>query len=77
MMYGVGDGGWWMMGISSFIGLILLAALVWLIVSMARNSGVRTAGPGDPRSLLDERFARGEIDANEYRSRLDVLSGRR
>lgn len=77
MMYGVGDGGWWMMGISSFIGLILVAALGGLIVSVARNSGVRTAGPGDPRPLLDERFARGEIDANEYRSRLAVLTGRK
>jgi len=30
-------------------------------------------GPGGPEHLLAERFARGEIDADEYRERLRVL----
>ena len=28
------------------------------------------------RTILDERFARGEIDAEEYTRRRDLLSGR-
>lgn len=31
------------------------------------------AGPVDPLDLLDRRFAAGEIDAEEYRSRRDTL----
>ena len=27
----------------------------------------------DPKRILDERFARGEIDEEEYRKRRDVL----
>ena len=78
MMYGWGDGGWWMMGISSFIGLLIVVALVWVIVSISRGSGASAAGgPGHARALLDERFARGEIDADEYNQRLSVLSGRK
>ena len=34
--------------------------------------GPRRAGRG-PDEILAERFARGEIDASEYRSRLDTL----
>jgi uncharacterized membrane protein len=30
-------------------------------------------GRRDARALLSERFARGEIDAEEYRAKLDVL----
>ena len=70
-MYGWNDGGWWMMGIGSFFGLLVLLALVWLIVVVARGD-TAVSGP-DPRSVLADRFARGEIDAEEYRQRLDVL----
>jgi putative membrane protein len=35
-------------------------------------------GGGSPESVLGERYARGEIDEQEYRSRLEVLrEGRR
>ena len=33
------------------------------------------ASPGTPEQLLAERFARGEIDEEEYRHRLAVLRG--
>jgi len=32
------------------------------------------AGP-DPRTVLAERFARGDINEDDYRQRLKVLSG--
>lgn len=32
-----------------------------------------SCGRRDARALLSERFARGEIDAEEYRAKLDVL----
>ena len=52
--------------------------VVFGIVALFRGSG--RPGPrdghrdGDARRILDERFARGEIDAEEYRSRQSTLS---
>jgi putative membrane protein len=56
-----GYGMWW----GGLIWLILTAALVWTLV--ATN---RPARPTRPNALdiLEERFARGEIDADTYRS---------
>ena len=39
--------------------------------------GSRPAEGRAPEQVLGERFARGEIDEDEYRRRLDVLAGRR
>lgn len=42
------------------------------------SSGRNTEGPAqasDAARILDERFARGEIDEDEYRRRRDVLRG--
>jgi len=56
-------------------GMIVFAALgVWALVALGRGGSVgadrsdRTADVGSER-ILDERFARGEIDADEYHSR--------
>lgn len=76
MWYGNGPGwgGWLLM----IFGTVALWALVVVaVVAFARGlreDGLRR-GPGevDPRRLLDERFARGEINAEEYRERRDLL----
>ncbi|GAA2250360.1 MULTISPECIES: SHOCT domain-containing protein [Kitasatospora] len=70
------------------VGMLLVWALIVLgIVALARHLG-RTAQqhpaawtptpqtpPAQPEAeqVLAERFARGEIDADEYRHRLEVL----
>jgi putative membrane protein len=47
--------------------------LVWYAVTHA-GSGTESSGPTrSPDRILDERFARGEIDADEYRARRDAL----
>ena len=88
MMWGNGYGsGWmWLFGIMVFLGLLLvIGAVVWAIASSNRNSGQppygadragqpHGAGPSKARQILDERYARGEIDAQEYRDRRDALS---
>ena len=58
--------GW--MWIWSLLVLAVLVALVWLTV---RLTGGRLAGPStsSARKILDERYARGEIDEEEYRRR--------
>jgi putative membrane protein len=75
--YGPGVGGWGMalMG----IGMVLFWALIVLgLIALVRY--LQTAGGprevrATPEELLAERFARGEIDEQEYRLRLDTLHG--
>ena len=61
-------------GMAVFWGLLITLAVV-----LVRGLN-RTAGPADglrpsPERLLAERFARGEIDEDEYRGRLATLTG--
>lgn len=76
MGYGY-DGMWlmwpWMLGWSVLL-IAGLAALVWAIVRLARGGGGASGGrSGSARSILDERYARGEIDDDEYRKRRETL----
>lgn len=87
MMYwngGMGVWSWVFMGVSFvlFWGAVI-TGLVLLVRALGRGSahaqgplpGPWTGGPTGPRpeDVLADRFARGEIDEAEYRSRLEVL----
>ncbi len=73
-MYGPGIGympdymNWMMLGTWVFLALVFALGLVVLL---------RIARPADagrnPKQMLDERLARGDIDPEEYRSRLALL----
>ena len=65
-----GWGGWLMMTIWMGGFWILLAVLVVALVRSGRH--VSSSRP-DAREILEQRFARGEIDVEEYQSRLDAL----
>jgi len=58
----------WMMFGSYLFWAALLAVGVFVLARV-----VRPDRGGSARAILDERLARGEIDAEEYRSRLGVL----
>lgn len=76
--YGDGSGGWWGMSLAmGGIGLVLVVLLVVLVVMLSRRYPAGDQG-GGRRALdvLDERFARGEIDAAEYEQRRRTLTGR-
>ena len=75
---GWGWGAWVFMAIMMLLFFALLAAVV---VALIRPGGWRGTDT-EPRAstssvgalrILDERFARGEIDADEYARRRDVL----
>ncbi|WP_007027259.1 SHOCT domain-containing protein [Saccharomonospora iraqiensis] len=71
MMNGWGMGGWmWIWPVLILIGLAVLAttAVLW-----TRGRGPSGDDRGTARRILDERFARGEIDEEEYRRRRDDL----
>jgi putative membrane protein len=75
-MHGDFGSGWWivmMLGMIVFWGLIV-AGVVWVVRELVRG---RTAHAelDTPMSLLDRRFAAGEISAAEYRERKAVLAG--
>jgi putative membrane protein len=73
--YGMGWGGWLLMALT-MVGF--WALVVFAIVALfrgGRDGGAqpyRAAGP-DAEQILDERFARGEINAEEYHARQLVL----
>lgn len=73
MWYGdMGGWGYLLMTISS---LAFVALAVAGIVVLVRYAG-RAATPAEritPEQVLRERFARGEIDADEYRQRLETM----
>jgi putative membrane protein len=75
---GAGWGGWLMMGlfVLGFWALLLFGGLALWHASRGGRSDTRHEGGsgGEARRLLDERFARGEIDAEEYTARRDILS---
>ncbi|KMO82625.1 hypothetical protein MAAFP003_4098 [Mycobacterium ahvazicum] len=84
MMY---DGwGWGGMGSGGWILMTVLMVLFWAAVITAvvlairyltgpRHTGAHPPGPGPARAegLLAERFARGEIDEDEYQRRMTLL----
>lgn len=62
------------MGWGGFMGLlwiVLLGVVVWVVIGMAR--GGRGQDAPTAREILDRRYARGEIDADEYKRRRDDL----
>jgi putative membrane protein len=73
------SGGWdWLPMMLMMV--LVWGGLIWLAIVLVRN--VARHGANDPtgsrspsgRELLDQRLARGEIDVDEYRSRLDALT---
>lgn len=81
---GYGWGGWVLMSLGMVAFWTLFAVLLVALVRGLRDDrGARRdqGAPPEPRpaarQVLDERFARGEIDAEEYKARRDLLeSGR-
>lgn len=81
MMYGWYDGNW---GIGAWIVMtvvmvIFLAGLIILVIMLARDPRTGQASrPPQPahhnvEQLLSERFARGEIDEEEFNARRTAL----
>jgi putative membrane protein len=62
------------MGIGMLAWVILLAVAIGLVVWLVNRAGGQRVERGDSaEEVLRRRFAAGEIDAEEYASRLSVL----
>jgi putative membrane protein len=72
------DGGWGMMFFGPIMMILFIAAIVVLIVLAIRWLGGDRQGDllrsgKAPLDILKERFARGEIDAQEFEERRRLL----
>ncbi|GGL58663.1 hypothetical protein GCM10014719_70080 [Planomonospora parontospora subsp. antibiotica] len=67
-------GGWIVMALAM---VAFWALVIFGIIAVFRGTrddpSARTPDDHCPWKILDERFARGEIDADEYRARQDAL----
>src|SRR5262249_33582801 len=69
-----GSGWWWLWGTLMMIVVLAGIALVaWLIVRSVQSRGPSRSGAQSARDILNERYARGEIDTDEYEHRLSKL----
>ncbi|WP_438853352.1 SHOCT domain-containing protein [Agromyces sp. M3QZ16-3] len=86
MMWDYGFGGWWMWLPGLLFGALVIGGIAVLIVLLVRSAsghggadrGVRPYGEGGATSdaamqILEERFARGEISADEFRMSASTL----
>lgn len=68
-----GWGGWWMTISMVLFWAAIISLAVWGFRSFEPSID---DGADRPRRILEERFARGEIDEDEFSHRLQTLSGR-
>lgn len=80
-MMGWHDGGAWEAAV--WLPLCLAVFAVWVGVLMAATNGLRARWVREPapsentaRRILDQRYAAGEVDEEDYRHRCEVLAGR-
>jgi len=70
-----GAGGWagpWWVIFPLLLWIAVIATVIWVV---ARKRG-RSSIEERPLEILSARYARGEIDSNEYRSRRDEIRGK-
>ena len=73
--FGHMDGfGWSMMGMGWLVMLVIIGFVVWAVMQTNAGSASRKEPPTtSAERILADRFARGEIDSDEYRRRADEL----
>ena len=71
---GIGWGGWIVMTLMmlAFWALLIFGGVA-IYRSTRRDDHQSPQGRADAQRLLDERFARGEIDAEDYQARRELL----
>jgi putative membrane protein len=76
MMHGWGTGGFWLMPLVMMTWFAVLVAVIILLVRwLGGGPGVRSTSSRTARDILDERYARGEIDQKEYLQRKRDIGG--
>ena len=71
MMYGGWGWGAWLVG--ALMMVAFWGVVFWAIVSLVRRPTESTPRTHTAQDILAERFARGEVDADEYERRRRAL----
>jgi len=75
-MMSEGGSMWFGGGFMWFFWIILFVVLVWVIKSATdSSSGNKSASEDSPLDILKKRYARGEIEEQEYERRRKELEG--
>jgi len=61
------------MGWTWLIGLVFLVVVIWIVARMFGGSAPPGGRTDSADEILERRFANGEIDEEEYRSRKAAL----
>jgi putative membrane protein len=73
--FGHMDGfGWGMMGMGWLFMLVIVGLVVWAVVQATSSSRRKDDPTTSAQRILADRFARGEIDDEDYRRRTDELA---
>ena len=76
MMHDWGWGGMWLMPLFGMAWFALMIVVIVLLVRwLARGNDGRGAQARTARDILDERYARGDIDREEYLQRKSDIAG--
>ena len=78
MMYGYGWSWGWMLAMVVLMVLVIAGLVIAVVFvgrgrSHAASVGNPTASQSSAQGILEERFARGEIDEEEFRRRSETL----
>lgn len=71
MGYGFGFGGILMLAFWVFV----IAGIVWLVLTLSRLQAPVSDGRSTALRILGGRLARGEIDAEEFKTRRALIDG--
>ena len=80
--YGYDGGTWWWIPMTLMM-VAFWGGLIWLGVALLRRPGASEHStviapsaplPPNPQQILAERLARGEIEPDDYRTRLEALT---
>jgi putative membrane protein len=61
---------WWWMGVAM---LVFWGVVAWVVVTLVRERDEQSPATRGAREILDERYARGEIEDDEYRRRSELI----
>jgi len=65
--------GWGLMGMGWIFMIAVIGLIIWAVLRATSDSSDATSPTASAERVLAERYARGEIDDEEYRRRSDEL----
>lgn len=77
MMWWSDDWSWAGWAVMTLTMLGFWALVIWGVTTLIRGTGGSAGHARNAEDILDERFARGEIDEDEFLQRRELLRGRR